>query len=146
MKTKFLKVYNKLLYYIIALLGVGTSFTTSCAMYGTPVEYGVPNATFKVSGKVTTEQNIAIPNIRVVLPYDTAYTDNQGNYLVKTVTLPGNQSIPIQFKDIDNAQNGEFKNLDTIAKFVNPQFTGGDGHWNQGETEIELNIKLKPLK
>jgi putative lipoprotein (rSAM/lipoprotein system) len=146
MKTKLLKTYNRLISYALTILGVGLACSNGGCMYGSPMEYGAPNATFKVHGKVTSQADIPIPNIKVVFPYDTVFTDNQGNYLVKTVDFPTDQTIPIQFKDIDNTQNGEFKQLDTTAKFENPQFTGGDGHWNKGEIEIELNIKLKPLK
>ena len=146
MKTFLLKTYNKLISYLLALLGVGLACSNQGCMYGSPMEYGTPHATFKVTGKVTDQQNSGIQNIRVVFPYDTVFTDVQGKYSVKTVDFPTDQSIPIQFKDIDNAQNGEFKQLDTTAKFENPQFTGGDGHWYKGQTEIELNIKLKPLK
>ncbi len=146
MKTRYLKAYNKLISYLLALLGVSIACSNGCAMYGTPAEYGTPNATFKVLGKVTTEQSIAIPNIKVVLDYDTAFTDNQGNYLVETINFPTNQTFSIQFKDIDSTLNGEFQQLDTVVEFTDPQFTGGTGNWNKGETEKEFNVKLKPLK
>ena len=146
MKKRYLKIYNKLISYLLAFLGFSLASSNGCAMYGTPAEYGTPNATFKVLGKVTTDESAAIPNIRVVLSYDTAYTDNQGNYLVKTINFPTNQTFPIQFKDIDGAQNRQFQQLDTIVEFENPQFTGGSSSWNKGETEKELNIKLKASK
>jgi len=146
MKTRYLKTYNKLISYLLALLGVSLACSNGCAMYGTPAEYGTPNATFKVLGKVTTEQDVAIPNIQVVLDYDTAFTDNLGNYQVQTVNFPDNQIFPVHFKDVDEVQNGEFQPLDTVVEFKDPQFTGGTGNWNAGETEKEFNIKLKPLK
>ncbi|MFN8258606.1 MAG: radical SAM-associated putative lipoprotein [Bacteroidales bacterium] len=146
MKTRILKFNNRLLSKILAMLGLGAAISESCALYGTPAEYGTPYATFKVMGKVTTVEEIPVQNIRVVLDYDTSFTDASGNYEVKTINFPTNQTFSLHFKDVDNEQNGEFTDLDTTAEFKNPQFTGGDGDWYDGETEIELNVKLKSAK
>lgn len=143
MKNKYLKSYNKFLSYLLSLLGFGIAFSNGCAMYGTPAEYGTPNATFKVNGQVTDEQSIPIPKIRVVLQFDTTYTDIQGKYLVKTVSFPESQTFKIEFDDVDGTQNYQYEGLDTSAIFSNPKFTGGSGNWNYGETSAELNIQLK---
>jgi hypothetical protein len=49
----------------------------------------------------------------------------------------------MSFEDIDGAQNGSFQALDTIVEFVDPQFTGGSGNWDSGETETIFNVELK---
>ena len=146
MKIWILKLNNHVIAKVLTLLGLGTAIGESCAMYGTPAEYGTPFGTFKVMGKVTNVDEVPVKNIRVVLHLDTSYTDANGNYLVKTIDFPTDQSFTIQFADIDNQQNGEYLPLDTTAEFKNPQFTGNSGSWNSGETEIELNVKLKAKK
>lgn len=144
-KLSLLKKYNGVISVLLTLLG----FTTACEQgvdeYGTPaVEYGVPVATFIVKGTVKSETiDNPISNIRVVLNYDTVYTDNEGNYEVKNSDFPEDQSYTLEFKDIDGATNGNYQSLDTIVDFIDPQFTGDEDNWNVGEVEKEVNIKLK---
>ena len=147
-KNRCLKTYNIILAACLALLG----FTSSCdiqPVYGAPSvqpEYGAPSAKFIVKGQVeSAENNEAIENIQVVLQYDTKRTDEDGHYQVSDIEgEPGDQTYLIQFQDIDNIDNGEFENLDTIVEFIDPEFTDGDGGFYAGETEIELNVKLNP--
>ena len=78
---------------------------------------------------------------------DSVMTDINGNYQVTDkYGFPKDQTYDIKFKDIDNAQNGQFENLDTIVEFKDPIFKNGDGDWYRGETEKEFNIKLDPKK
>ena len=89
--------------------------------------------------------NDAIENIQVVMLYDTTKTDEDGLYQISdNEREPGDQTYFIQFQDIDNVDNGEFENLDTIVEFIDPEFTDGDGGYYAGETEIEFNVKLNP--
>lgn len=147
LKIRFLNGYNVILAALLALLG----FANSC---DSVVEYGTPNANFKVNGKVTSEQSgEAIPNIRIVMSQDSTYgtdsafTDNLGNYtIMKGFVFPTDLSFLMQFEDIDSSQNGTYQSLDTIVKFIDPEFTDGDGSWFAGETEKEFNISLKEKK
>ncbi len=140
-EIKFLKSYNAIIAAILVVLG----FASSC---DSKDEYGTPSAKFIVNGKVeSAENNAALENIQVIMQGDTVRTDENGNYQVTDKWgFPVDQTYTIQFQDIDDIENGEFENLDTIVEFKDPQFTDGDGDWYEGETEKEFNIKLTPKK
>ncbi len=141
----FLKYSNKILGFLLIVLGFSAVCTEVGCEYGSLVEeYGAPYATFIVRGKavsIATDQ--AIPSIRVVMTYDTSYTDQDGNYQVENGAFPNTDSFLIEFADVDGQQNGLYYALDTTLIFTDPQFTGGDGHWNKGETEKELQIRMR---
>ncbi len=141
MKTKFFKTYNAIITALITILG----FASSC---DPTMEYGTPSAKFIVNGKVlSSETNQPIENIRVAMHGDTSYTGADGGYRVMDRWgFPMDQTYDIQFIDIDGVSNNEFSSLDTIVEFKDPKFTGGDGHWYDGETETEFDVKLKPKK
>lgn len=145
MKRTLLKKYNTLLSFLLSILGFGAACSLSGCEYGSPMyEYGTPHATFKVNGNVKSEvTSDDLPGIRVILDLDTAFTDEQGNYQVRTIEFPKDQTFLVEFKDIDGEANGEYQPLDTIVEFIDPEFTGGSGGWDQGETEKEVNVKLK---
>ncbi len=139
-RKNFLRSTNALIAWLLAILGFGCSINM-------PVEYGMPHADFIVKGNVTsTETKQPIENIRVGMQGDTVYTDKDGNYQVVSGSYPDNQSFAISFQDIDEATNGSYQDVDTLVDFTNTEFTGGDGHWYDGETTKELNIKLSPKK
>ena len=140
-KNKFYKTSNAIIFGLLALLG----FTSSCDKGPNLVaEYGTPSAKFIVNGKVNSKDtNIPIHNIRVIMRGDTSFTDSEGKYqVVDNYGFPENQTYDLKFQDIDSTINNNYKNLDTIVEFVNPQFINGDGHWYEGETSKEFNIKL----
>ena len=145
MKRALFKKYNTLLSFLLSVLGFGAACSINSCEYGTPaVEYGTPFGTFKVNGSVRSEASSDnIPNIRVVMGEDTAYTDESGNYQVKNIDFPVDQTFLVEFKDIDGEINGEYQPLDTIVEFVDPEFSGGSGGWDSGETGKELHVKLK---
>jgi putative lipoprotein (rSAM/lipoprotein system) len=144
MKRNFLKKYNYFLAVLLSVLGMGGACTVQGCEYGTPVaEYGTPSATFIVHGSVTSEGNTKIPNIRVVMQFDTTFTDADGKYKVQAFDFPDDHDFLVEVDDIDGTASGSYQSKDTIVSFVDPQFTGGDGLWNQGETTKEINIKLK---
>jgi putative lipoprotein (rSAM/lipoprotein system) len=138
-RIKFLKSFSALITGLMAILG----FAATCEPR---VEYGTPSAEFVVNGKVTAAgTQVPIENIRVTMQGDTAFTDEQGNYQVSDKWgFPTDQAYDIRFRDIDNEANGEYQDLDTVAEFTDPEFTGGDGNWYEGETLLELNVKLTP--
>lgn len=143
MKIKLLVKHNKFIAFLLSVIGIGGACSFGGCAYGTPVEYGTPTATYKVIGKVSTEEDSKIKGIRVIMRNDTAHTDVDGKFQVQTVDFPTDVDFDIEFDDIDGALNGSFQSLDTIVSFVNPEFENGDGHWYQGETSKEFNVKLK---
>ncbi len=143
MSKKFLKNYNKILAYTLAILGIGSATTFSGCMYGSPAEYGTPIATYKIIGSVTDKAHTKVKGIRVALRGDTTFTDANGKYNVQTEDFPGDQTFQISFEDIDGDANGDLQSVDTTVAFVVPEFENGDGSWNRGETSTEFNIKLK---
>jgi putative lipoprotein (rSAM/lipoprotein system) len=139
--TNLLKSYNAVLAIMIAFLG----FSVSCEM---KAEYGVPNAKFIVNGKVESSLDSSpIKHIRVIMQFDSTLTDDDGNYTIaNNYVFPGSHTFDIRFHDVDSMDNGIYENKDTIVTFTNPKFTKGNGHWYEGETSKEFNVKLKSLK
>ena len=124
--------------------------------------YGSPHASFIITGKVeSAATNTMIPEIivemrEVKLAQDTpsnsilvatSFSSSwSGNYYLLNTTTPDDKTYQIKFIDIDGALNGEYETLDTTVVFTKPKFTGGDGSWDYGYTDQELNVKLKPKK
>ena len=76
MKTKLYKTIDKLLTYLLGVLGLSACDSLIC-------EYGSPHATYQITGKVTDKSTgKAIPNIQITFSHscDTIYTDNKGEY------------------------------------------------------------------
>lgn len=142
-KIKILTGYNIILAALLGLLG----FSTSCEPISR-TEYGTPHAKFIVKGKISSAvTNQPITNIKVQMERDSMNSTNQGLYqVVDNYGSPATQSYTLHIKDIDGIANGEFQNLDTVVDFKDAKFSGGDGHWNNGETQKEFNISLKPKK
>lgn len=145
MKRALLKKYNTLISFMLSILGFGAVCSLSSCEYGSPmVEYGTPFATFIIKGSVKSEvTSNNLPYIRVVMGADTAFSDESGNYQVENIDFPLDQTFLVEFKDIDGETNGEYQPLDTIVEFVDPEFSGGSGGWDSGETEKEINVKLE---
>ncbi len=140
MKIKILKTYNVIIAGLLSILG----FASSC---DSKDEYGTPSAKFIVNGKVKSDTDQPIENIRVIMQSDTSYTNNDGSYQVEDKWgFPTDQTYNIKFQDIDGETNGEFSDLDTIVEFKDPKFSGGDGDWYSGETSKEFDVKLTPKK
>jgi len=140
-KIKFLTKYNAILAALLSLLG----FSSSCGIFpGT--EYGTPHAKFIVNGNiVSATTNQAVQGIKVKMAYDSTTSSVNGIYSVKDgFGFPQSQTYTVTFRDIDGAANGQLQDLDTTIEFKDPKFTNGDGHWYEGETTKELDIKLKP--
>ena len=137
MKHNFLKTSNKIIAFILGLLG----FSAGCL----PVaEYGVPSANFILNGNIkstTTEQ--PINNIKVTMRSDTAISDENGTFSIKINDFPENQTYNVTIEDIDSIQNGHFENKDTTVTFPDNNFVGGeDDDWYEGETQQNISIYL----
>lgn len=143
MKNKILKSSNWLYGLIIGLLG----FTQGCNIYG-PVEYGVPHADYKISGRVTDAKNNPIKGIEITVKdvyYDEAkpQTDASGNYSMEFSEFP-NRSFEIVYKDLDGAENGgEFADMTENISFKSEDFTGGSGNWYDGKAAKVVDVVLK---
>lgn len=144
MRKKVRIGYKKLFSFILSMLGIGATF--SACEWNAPMEYGTPHARFKVNGKVTDKMNKEIQGVKVIMQYDTVYTNNLGNYEINTSDFPSSKNFPISFEDVDGSTNGLYVKMDTIVAFVDPEFINGDGHWYSGETSEEFNIQLKEEK
>ncbi len=149
-KVRILTGYNVLITALMTLLG----FATACERFPR-MEYGTPHATFITKGKITSNHdNNPVSGIQVRMvadsnrrQVDSINSINDGSYQVSdNFGFPVAQSYTMQFRDIDGTINGEFQSLDTVVEFKNPVFNGGDGHWYDGETQKEFNVKLKPKK
>ncbi len=146
-KTGFLKKQNALLSLLMALLGFSTACEQAVDEYGAPaVEYGAPYATFEVNGKVKSAAETAIEGIQVTMNGQTIFSDASGNYSISTQTFPTDQTLVLEFKDIDGSLNGSYAPKDTIVEFIDPEFTGGDDSWYAGETEKTVDVKLNNRK
>jgi len=144
LKIELLKKHNRLISFLLAILGFSAVCVLNGCAYGTPVEYGVPNASFIVKGNVISEKDsMIIPHIRVFMGNDSTYTDESGNYQIEINNFPETQSYLLKFKDIDGSLNGEYQDFETIVEFKDPQFTGGSDSWYAGRTEKVVNVNLK---
>ena len=156
-KFKYLKTYNALIVFLISALG----FASSCDIYGGKM-YGTPSADFIIKGKIeSSSTNNPVAGIKVKMSHqlmtdkgnitvgmDSTFSDApNGTYQVRANDqFPDSQTFKLSITDVDGAQNGEFEALDTTIVFQNPKFSNGSGSWNQGQTEMQVDVKLKPKK
>ena len=143
-RKRWLTFQNKSIASILSFLGIGSAVIFNGCMYGSPrYEYGSPHATFKVAGKVTSAAGEEIQQIKVTMEYATAKSGSDGKYNIEVDDFPKSQEFKVQFVDEDGPLNGgEFTTLDTVVKFTDPKFEGGDGDWYSGTTSKVLNVKL----
>ena len=138
-KTSIFKRYNALIRFLLSILGFGAACSLSSC------EYGTPYATFKVNGSVKSEvTSNDIPNIRVIMGYDTTFTDKSGNYQISNTDFPEDQTFLVEFKDIDGKTNGEYQSLDTIVEFIDPE--GNGMHLRDEKTGELLFCHLKRIE
>jgi putative lipoprotein (rSAM/lipoprotein system) len=142
-KIRILTGYNAIIGALLAILGFGTSCIPEVRC-----EYGTPSAKFIVSGKVvSSETNLPVQNVRVVMKRDTTFTNALGEYQVTDkYSFPTSQTYSVKFQDIRGETLRQYSDLDTIVEFKNPVFVKGEGHWYKGEAEKEIDVKLKPKK
>ncbi len=142
MKLQFLRNQNRLITFILSILGVGSACTFLGCEYGTPaLEYGVPGASFKVHGTIGDKKGAVIEGIQVIMETDTAYSDSNGEYLVRGYNFPEDKTyFLLEFND--TSSNRIFSSKDTTIIFEDPVFENGDGSWYVGEASMELDISL----
>lgn len=149
MKRKILIKSNQLISLLLSLLGIGGTFSFSSCDGTKQVEYGTPSATFKIHGKVTSEDGDQIPYIKVKAAmhhYDSSYTNEAGEYTLVLGSFPSDQDFYMEYSDVDGPSNGSFQTKDSTVSFVNPQFENGDGSWYSGEASKKVDIQLEENK
>lgn len=151
MKRRILKSANWIYGLIIALLGFSQGCSISgigAKMYGPqPVEYGAPNAYFKISGRVTDKNDNPIKSIEIKVKntstQDQFKTDELGNYILEYSDFPRN-IVEITYKDIDGEENGgEFEEHTETIEIKDSDYKEGSGNWYKGKVEKVINTKLK---
>ena len=143
MKHKILKKYNRLISILLSILGIGGTYTFSGCDKTPSAEYGIPSATFRIYGQVTSEDGIKIPYIKVGMQYDSSFTNENGDYTIKINSFPSDQDFFMEYSDVDGAINGSYQSKDTIISFKDPQFVNGDGSWYSGEASKKVDIQLE---
>ena len=146
MKIKYLKLKSWLLVALGGLVGINLS---NCE---TECEYGCPEGTYHVKGTVTNVKGEPIEGIAVVNAYESSdgyvmseygldTTGPDGRYEVSVYGLPDWPS-PVGFRDIDDEQNGSYNDKVVPVSAPSEAFYGGDGNWNRGSANVELNVTL----
>ncbi len=150
MKNAIKRFQNRIIAFIIGILG----FSAACDKIVNPeplVEYGIPYATFKISGTVVNDSlRSAIPGILVIMndtsftSGDSCLTDKNGEFSVQLNEFASSQTFEVSFKDVNVQMSGYFLSKDTIVTFQNPQFSQTNGSWNEGTVSDHFIIALIP--
>lgn len=113
-----------------------------------PAEYGMPHATYKVIGQVSSEDGTPIPGIEVLMTlynqddFMKGTTDNQGKVEIVLDAWPNETQASVEFKDVDGEANGGlFQSEKAIVTFQKE--AEGQGHWYEGTFSAEVKVKLK---
>ena len=156
MKAALGKGWKWLLGLLMGLLGF-----TGCGKLGIfRLEYGCPNADFKLVGTVKDGNGKGIEGIRVVFtPYpdapeeqqkwesDTLYSDAQGHFekeRLKHDWPDGAQKAAVKFEDVDGTAHGTFKTkVLTGSELTVEQTKNGDKHWYSGQYTIQADAVLE---
>ena len=156
MKAALGKGWKWLLGLLMGLLGF-----TGCGKLGIfRVEYGCPNADFKLVGDVKDANGRGIEGIRVVFtPHpdvpeeqqkwdsDTLYSDARGHFekeRLKHGWPDEAKDAAVKFEDVDGTANGTFKTkVLTGSDFTVKQTKKGDKNWYSGEYTIQAHAVLE---
>jgi len=132
-----LKLYSVFTAAVGTLIGAG-----SCA-YKAIAEYGMPYATYKVSGHVEDQNGDPIRGIEVVLG-DRAYSDANGAWSIESSGPSCHSSCTVQATDVDGADNGglyESKTVDITLLQTDPgSESPEDGTWEAHDVVIQLDL------
>lgn len=156
----FISVTNSVLTGFLSLLGF------SCEGGEQPVEYGVPNAEFQISGKVTDETGKSLAGIRVVVPevmhitagtstfipdnpihtnavHDTTYTSSEGTFTYKYNGFPTDTvCVNMKFEDV-SAHHPTYQTLKKSVLFLRSDLKDGKS-WFRGKSKKDIKVSLKP--
>lgn len=147
-QPSFLKIYNRLLLGLLALLGFGLAGCENSE------EYGTPYATYEFKGSVRNTSGRPVKGIQVeCLPqslsgfgfeaYPLAQTDAEGKFAGRFQNTFADEWI-VRFVDIDGPENGSYAADSVKVVFENKDYKKGKGSWNQGSAGKEIpTIVLK---
>ena len=138
MKIRYLKLKNWLYVTFAGLLGVNLS----CTKEPMALEYGTPEAAYRVLGKVTDDEGKPIDGIQVEMYGSKDTTDVNGAYNVSCRVIPYD-TMTVEYCDIDSTANGLYADTSVAVSFREAPYIGGDGHWYSGTATVVQNVKLK---
>ncbi len=152
--------WTKLLYgFLMTILG----FSGCNLIEFGRVEYGQPNAEFKIAGEVKSQDGTPLKGIRVTIDpqpsnpdysrysSDTLFTDADGKYSKDRLKYGWPDELKeaeISFEDIDGPENGgEFETVKlTSGEFSVNQTKKGVGNWYEGAYTVTANATMSPKK
>ena len=152
--------WTKLLYgFLMTILG----FSGCNIIEFGRVEYGQPNAEFKIAGEVKSQDGTPLKGIRVTIDpqpsnpdhsrysSDTLFTDADGKYSKDRLKYGWPDELKeaeISFEDIDGPENGgEFETVILKSgEFSVKQIKKGSGNWYEGAYRITANATMSPKK
>lgn len=140
-RLRILAQVNVLLGAVLALFGCGSKRAAAVENQVVCL-YGVPTATYKVSGTVTGEKHKPLKDVQVVVKgyknypiTDTLRTDNKGRYTADYTGYP-TDSLNIVVTD----PSGEYKADSTK---IEVPWKEGASVFDQGEQTFKQNVQLK---
>ena len=149
MTSRIGKVARRIGGALLALLG----FSSCSKIIEGPVEYGTPNATYRISGTVKSKSGDAIGGVQVALKFvvpnteerylhkDTLYSDKSGAFSKEVRVFPVS-TIEMTFNDIDGDMNGgEFESEKAVVTPV--QSEKGSGSWYHGSFDVRHDAVLE---
>ena len=154
MKIKYLKLKNWLYVALGGMLGINLSCDKTPPL---ACEYGVPEATYTVKGKVTDSNQHPVAGIEVRIGNnsfdnnDYSYsnetlTDDNGRYEISTYHFPNIDTMYVQFRDIDSTANGHYADTVVTVLFKDAEFSGASGNWNYGSATVTKDVQLRRIE
>ena len=161
MKRSILKKSNAFLVKMLAFLGFASIFV-ACE-YGCPAEYGTPETSYVVKGKVidkttgvpisgiqvTFDENVVIP-LYGTYPIDynefsfADTTDVNGQFIFRACNVNEHKSFYLKANDIDGAENGLYITGSSSGfTFEDAIQTRPQNGWFQGEFTKVIDIEME---
>ena len=154
-KSKTLRFYNRLIMLVLVLMGFSACdddsniFNNGGDGDDIMLEYGTPQVSYRLKGKVVNEANKPVRNIQLIIKTnpdyarpDTLYSKGDGQFEYQTYNWSAKE-MNVVYTDLRN-EDIVYK-TDSVSVVMGKP-TGGDGRWNQGEASKEIVIKLKEKK
>ena len=138
MKIRYIRLKNWLYVTLAGLLGIHLS----CTKNPMACEYGTPEATYRVLGKVSDEEGKPIEGIQVAMYGSKVTTNGNGAYNVSRRVIPYD-TMMVEYCDIDDTVNGLYADTSVVVSFREATYIGGDGGWYSGTATVVQDVKLK---
>lgn len=156
MKSRLLHWWEALIGGILTMLGF-----SGCGdnIIDFPVEYGTPQANYKVMGEVSDTKGNPVKGIRVIFApngnptqrqwdNDTLYSDNKGHFELSEAKYKFgmvDDNVTFLAEDVDGNDNGSFKSKTVMGKnhITVTNVKSGRGNWYSGDYVISTKITLE---